>query len=579
MAWVVVPGSGGVWEYDNAATAADTYINANGITTAGVRTFIPSNGGPSQLIYVKTRKVGETVERGELSKTFYDARAGEIPFIPSQQLQTLFGNNSGILVIPERQYLFTDSLGTVPVENPGDPVLSVREQSPQNLLLSVVGGTYGVDEDREFILLDGTGFIGAPPTLENTNEIFFATAMRKTATIASHSTRYTRFTRWVESDSQGLYYDRNNLRLYLKAVRTGGTDVRPEAFFGTSGDTVVPVGTDWILSSEVSNTFSTIRISEFIDATASNTGTALTNQSTDNNEFFQQIPGRIYGMIMLDRNLNYVDREILYDSFNSLMSTSRKNWPTIVAHRGFADCITENSMDAFNTAIVGGIEWLECDVQASSDGTAFLFHDGTVDSRTDGTGNFSDLTDSYIDTIRYDYDASNRQIARFADLLDLMLENPNTRLMAEIKDKGNIGDPFIDTFMGLITARNLQNRVVVCSFNLTDLQYIRANYPSSIKLGFVSDTGTNTDVDTARTLTNTILLANRSAVTGVNNSVVAYAHNTTGGLEYIEIAAYTIDSQAQLSGVADSNCDYAISDQPHRYSTGGFCFPVSPWVA
>jgi hypothetical protein len=73
MAWVVVPGSNGIWEFDNAATAADTYLDANGITTAGVRSFTPP-GGNTQLTYVKVRKSGEIIERGELSKNYYDAR-------------------------------------------------------------------------------------------------------------------------------------------------------------------------------------------------------------------------------------------------------------------------------------------------------------------------------------------------------------------------------------------------------------------------------------------------------------------------------------------------------------------------
>lgn len=74
MAWVVVPGSNGIWEYDNAATAADSYSDANGTTTNGIRTFVPPNGGNPQYTYIKARKAGETTERGELAKNYYDAR-------------------------------------------------------------------------------------------------------------------------------------------------------------------------------------------------------------------------------------------------------------------------------------------------------------------------------------------------------------------------------------------------------------------------------------------------------------------------------------------------------------------------
>lgn len=73
MAWVVVPGSNSIWEYDNAATAADTYADANGTTALGIRTFTPP-GGNAQYTYIKCRKSGETAERGELNKNYYDAR-------------------------------------------------------------------------------------------------------------------------------------------------------------------------------------------------------------------------------------------------------------------------------------------------------------------------------------------------------------------------------------------------------------------------------------------------------------------------------------------------------------------------
>jgi hypothetical protein len=79
MAWVSVPGSNGIWQFDNAAVAADTYSDANGTTAAGVRTYTPT-GGNAQYTYIKCRKTGETTERGELNKNFYDSKsAGGTP--------------------------------------------------------------------------------------------------------------------------------------------------------------------------------------------------------------------------------------------------------------------------------------------------------------------------------------------------------------------------------------------------------------------------------------------------------------------------------------------------------------------
>lgn len=75
MAFVVVPGSNNIWEYDNAAIAsdADTYDDANGTVSGGVRSFTPP-GGNLQETYIRCRKVGETTVRGELNKNYYDGR-------------------------------------------------------------------------------------------------------------------------------------------------------------------------------------------------------------------------------------------------------------------------------------------------------------------------------------------------------------------------------------------------------------------------------------------------------------------------------------------------------------------------
>ena len=74
MAWVDVPGSGGIYEYENGATAsASHYKDADAgstvSTAAGIRTY---SSLFSTQIYVRCRQKGDQVEIGELSKTWYD---------------------------------------------------------------------------------------------------------------------------------------------------------------------------------------------------------------------------------------------------------------------------------------------------------------------------------------------------------------------------------------------------------------------------------------------------------------------------------------------------------------------------
>jgi len=76
MAWVTVPNSDSIWEYENTATATNTYPDSadgvNSVVANGIRTYTKPDVGGTVQVYMRTRKVGTTVERGELSKTYYD---------------------------------------------------------------------------------------------------------------------------------------------------------------------------------------------------------------------------------------------------------------------------------------------------------------------------------------------------------------------------------------------------------------------------------------------------------------------------------------------------------------------------
>ena len=75
MAWVPITDSNNVptgWQYEDTATASNTYSDANGSYSGGIRTFTFPNGNV-QKTYVRCRKTSDSIERGELSKDYYDA--------------------------------------------------------------------------------------------------------------------------------------------------------------------------------------------------------------------------------------------------------------------------------------------------------------------------------------------------------------------------------------------------------------------------------------------------------------------------------------------------------------------------
>ena len=58
MAWADVSGSNNTLEYENAATAANTYADAPGVYSGGIRTFTTPGTGQVNEIYARTRKKG-----------------------------------------------------------------------------------------------------------------------------------------------------------------------------------------------------------------------------------------------------------------------------------------------------------------------------------------------------------------------------------------------------------------------------------------------------------------------------------------------------------------------------------------
>jgi glycerophosphoryl diester phosphodiesterase len=82
-------------------------------------------------------------------------------------------------------------------------------------------------------------------------------------------------------------------------------------------------------------------------------------------------------------------------------------------HRGLSSEAPENTVPAFTLAGQGGAWGIETDVQESSDGVFYVFHDSTVDRMTDGTGTLTSMTSAQIDALTID---SGSHIEEYDDL-------------------------------------------------------------------------------------------------------------------------------------------------------------------
>lgn len=68
------------------------------------------------------------------------------------------------------------------------------------------------------------------------------------------------------------------------------------------------------------------------------------------------------------------------------------DWFLNIAHRGGKRVAPEETLPAYHDAADTGVDVLEMDVHATSDGVVVCMHDATVDRTTDGTGRINDMT-------------------------------------------------------------------------------------------------------------------------------------------------------------------------------------------
>ncbi|MBB3990203.1 glycerophosphodiester phosphodiesterase family protein [Croceicoccus naphthovorans] len=112
--------------------------------------------------------------------------------------------------------------------------------------------------------------------------------------------------------------------------------------------------------------------------------------------------------------------------------TVRQDWlgEWTYAHRGLHhDDVTENSPAAFDGAIRAGLG-IECDVQASRDGEAMVFHDWTLDRLTSESGSLRDRSAKELAGVALH---SGGTIPRLSDLLAQI--GGRVPLLVEVKSK------------------------------------------------------------------------------------------------------------------------------------------------
>ena len=155
--------------------------------------------------------------------------------------------------------------------------------------------------------------------------------------------------------------------------------------------------------------------------------------------------------------------------------------PYVIAHRGISGRYPENTLLAFQRAIEAHSDWIELDVQTTSDDVVIVCHDGTADRCTNGHGYFKTMTLREVKQldagIRFGSSFAGERIPTLEETLDFLGDG---RIRVCIEIKGHTTGDCLETAWG--TVRILQERkflrhAVISSFNPEALRTLKTWEP------------------------------------------------------------------------------------------------------
>lgn len=139
---------------------------------------------------------------------------------------------------------------------------------------------------------------------------------------------------------------------------------------------------------------------------------------------------------------------------------------TVLAHRGGAEESYENTLESFEYSKNLGCQFIETDVQVSSDGIPYIFHDDDLKRVLNIDSRFDSISSNEIDKLRL---FDHYKIPKLEDALN---EFPDLSFQIDFKT-----DEVVNPALDIINKTNSSSRVCVASFNSNRLDKVRGSYP------------------------------------------------------------------------------------------------------
>lgn len=246
--------------------------------------------------------------------------------------------------------------------------------------------------------------------------------------------------------------------------------------------------------------------------------------------------------------------------------------PLVIAHRGGAGLWSENTLHAFERAAALGVDVIETDVRATSDGELVVFHDDNVNRTTDGAGPLGALTLAELKKLDAAYRFSTDGGKSFPlrgrgvtvpTLREVFAALPRMRFNIEPKR----GAPSLAApLCRLIREHDMTDKVLVASFTGSTIEEFRRECPevaTSASTGEVASFLSLHEAGLAASYSpamQALQVPERAGVLRVlTRDFVESAHGRN-----LRVHAWTINDDGDMRRLVEMGVDGIMTDYPDR---------------
>lgn len=229
------------------------------------------------------------------------------------------------------------------------------------------------------------------------------------------------------------------------------------------------------------------------------------------------------------------------------------------AHRGASEKYPENTLLAFDKAIMAGAKAIELDVHKTKDNKLVVIHDEDVKRTFQGQGLIKDLALAELNSLKSrDTEYENSKLCRIPTLCQVLeLIKPskafiNIELKTDVIHYENIEKDVID----LIKKYDMEDNILLSSFNHKSLEICKS-IDENIKLGVLFHKKIDNIINYAKNLGAYSINPNFYLVDEV---LISLAHNNN-----LKVFTYTVNKSFIATRLDKIGCDGIFTDNIEKF--------------